>query len=342
MDRQADWQDELIPAIYPQTYLHVAEKRGADRAAIVRQAGLPAALFDLHTEIRMPQLRALVTAILAAVGDHGLGVDIGWNLPPTAFGSFGYALLCSASMRDVLDLTRRYWHLAQRATDLLVLAEGETCVVELTPAVQIPARLRPLVLEAAFTGLYRGFLLLTGEPPQGSEIWFDFPAPDHADRVRSTLGNIRYAMPASRFRFPRRLLETRLPMHNPVALKFALEQCEREDALRASDSGRFASRVREKAVFTAHGYPGLADLARRLHVTPRTLRRRLEREGTSYRKLLEEARRRDALRLLDDHALGIQRVARLLGYRDPANFTRAFRRWAGQTASQYRATRKSG
>lgn len=77
-------------------------------------------------------------------------------------------------------------------------------------------------------------------------------------------------------------------------------------------------------------------------MTPRTLRRRLDQEGTSFKRLMEEAKRRDALRLLDDYDLDVQRVAALLGYQDPANFTRAFRQWTGQTPSQYRATRRSG
>jgi len=342
MDRYAQWQDQAVPAIYPRTYLHVARERGGNPAAIVRQAGLDQSLIDGHVDIRISQLGSLVMAILAAVGDHGLGVDVGWNLPPTAFGSFGYALLCSASMRDVLDLTRRYWHLVQRATDLVVVERADVCIAELTVAIPVPAVLRPLVLETAFTSLYRGFLLLTGEPFEGLEIWFDFGAPEHADTVRRTLGNVRYAMPANQFRFPRRLLKTRLPMHNPVALRFALEQIEREEALLGPEPARLASRVRDAMVFHTDGYPTLADIAQQLNMTARTLRRRLGREGTGYRHLLEQARRRDALRLLDDHALAIHRVAELLGYRDPANFTRAFRQWTGQTPSQYRETRKPG
>ena len=57
---------------------------------------------------------------------------------------------------------------------------------------------------------------------------------------------------------------------------------------------------------------------------------------------LEAARRRDALRLLDNRALTAQEVAEMLGYRDAANFTRAFRRWTGQTPSQYRAATAEG
>ena len=64
-----------------------------------------------------------------------------------------------------------------------------------------------------------------------------------------------------------------------------------------------------------------------------------EDEGIQYKTMVEETKRRDAVRLLDDQVMEIQQVATLLGYQDPANFTRAFRQWTGQTPSQYRATR---
>ena len=94
-------------------------------------------------------------------------------------------------------------------------------------------------------------------------------------------------------------------------------------------------------VYGLDGYPTLEDISQRLNMTTRTLRRKLEEEGTNFKALLEEAKRRDAIQLLDDRNLEIQRVANLLGYQDPANFTRAFRQWTGQTPSQYRDTRSN-
>ncbi|TNF83232.1 MAG: AraC family transcriptional regulator [Acidobacteria bacterium] len=70
----------------------------------------------------------------------------------------------------------------------------------------------------------------------------------------------------------------------------------------------------------------------------RTLQRRLAEGGTSYSQLLEELRHDLALYLLRDPDLQASEISRELGYRDPAIFTRAFRRWTGQTPSQYRRT----
>lgn len=343
MAKKAEWWEQTVPPIFPQTYLRVARERGADPFALLERAGLERSFLDHPTELNMLQIQLLVETVRQAVGDEGLGIDIGWSLPPTAYGSFGYALLCSETLRDVLALTQRYWHMVGRGTSLTVEEQDDTCILEVNVLVPTPGTLRALIFETTFSSLYRGLLLLVGPQAEGTlEVSFDFPAPPHAEKARSILGRVRYDMPANRLRFPRSLLDTRLGMYNPAALQFALEQLKREDALQAADSGQIIGRVREKMVFDVDGYPGLEDIAQRLNMTPRTLRRRLDQEGTSFKRLMEEAKRRDALRLLDDYDLDIQRVAELLGYQDPANFTRAFRQWTGQTPSEYRATRRSG
>ena len=73
----------------------------------------------------------------------------------------------------------------------------------------------------------------------------------------------------------------------------------------------------------------------------RTLKRKLHERGTTFRALLDDARFRQAQHLLENPDLDIQQVAIALGYRDPACFTRAFRRWSGRTPSQARAERKA-
>lgn len=342
MSKKVDWWEQTVPPIFPQTYLHVARERGADPVAILNEAGLAPDFMDQPRELSMLDAQALVEAVRAAVGDQGLGIEIGWNLPPTAYGSFGYALLCSETMADVLELTERYWHLVGRGTALSIQRDNGDCIMEVSLLVPMPAPMRRLVFETTFTSLYHGLSLLAGTNVEGLEVWFDFAPPEHADKARAVLGTVRYEMPANQLRFPAHLLETRPGMHNPTALKFALEQVEREDALHTEAGSRIVNRVREKMIFDVNGYPTLERISRQLNMTPRTLRRRLDQEGLPFKRLQEEAKRRDALQLLDDPQLDIQRVAELLGYRDPANFTRAFRGWTGQTPSQYRATRRSG
>lgn len=86
-------------------------------------------------------------------------------------------------------------------------------------------------------------------------------------------------------------------------------------------------------------YPSMEAAAARLHTSGRTLKRRLKQHGVSFQQLLDEARKRDSLRLLADVSLNLEQIAARVGYNDPANFTRAFRKWTGLTPSMFRTKR---
>lgn len=83
--------------------------------------------------------------------------------------------------------------------------------------------------------------------------------------------------------------------------------------------------------------PALPAAARALGMSPRTLRRRLAQEGTTYRELSQSRRCEAARELLRNPELTLQGVAVELGFSDLTAFHRAFRRWSGRTPGEYRA-----
>jgi AraC-like DNA-binding protein len=86
------------------------------------------------------------------------------------------------------------------------------------------------------------------------------------------------------------------------------------------------------------GFHALPRIAKQMHMSVRTLKRKLEADGTSYSELLDEQRRGKAMLLLRRDDLAIEEIADRLGYSDAANFTRAFRRWTGTTPKAFRAS----
>jgi AraC-like DNA-binding protein len=82
--------------------------------------------------------------------------------------------------------------------------------------------------------------------------------------------------------------------------------------------------------------PRLVDLATKIHVSERTLIRRLDKCGTTYKKILEDTRRLLAAQLLKEARYSIADVSDLLGYQAPANFCRAFNRWYGLSPKVFR------
>ena len=96
-------------------------------------------------------------------------------------------------------------------------------------------------------------------------------------------------------------------------------------------------RVRSLLSTGSVGYD-LATVAQALHLSPRTLRRRLQDHGATFHAMVSEARRDEATRLLRNSVLTVEQIAGHLGYSDPGNFCRAFKRWTGLTPGSFRAS----
>jgi AraC-like DNA-binding protein len=150
------------------------------------------------------------------------------------------------------------------------------------------------------------------------------------------MGDVHWAMPTNCIRLPAHLLDKPLPQASPLALDDALRQCEQAEQLLGKRPDDIADRVRRELALHEGGYPSLQTVAERLNMSTRTLRRRLREQGVGFMDLLHAARRRDALSLLSRPALEVAQIAQMLGYADPANFTRAFRQWTGATPSAWR------
>jgi len=83
-------------------------------------------------------------------------------------------------------------------------------------------------------------------------------------------------------------------------------------------------------------WPALEDLAVDLHMSPSTLRRRLEREGCSFQEIKDEVRRSLALELLCQTRASIGEIAAQCGFQEPSAFHRAFKKWTGESPGRYR------
>ncbi|MNC61745.1 HTH-type transcriptional regulator VirS [compost metagenome] len=84
------------------------------------------------------------------------------------------------------------------------------------------------------------------------------------------------------------------------------------------------------------GEPKRETVAQALHLSQRTLQRRLQEEGTSFQTLLDDTRRELAEQYLAQPSMTLLETAYLLGFADPSNFFRAFRRWFDATPGEYR------
>ena len=96
------------------------------------------------------------------------------------------------------------------------------------------------------------------------------------------------------------------------------------------------TRIRELLGSDLRGeLPSFEELTSLLNMSPRTLRRRLEKEGTSYQRIKDNARRDAAISLLSRERMTVSDVAERVGFSDPSAFHRSFKKWTGQSPGAY-------
>ncbi|HQU74165.1 MAG TPA: helix-turn-helix transcriptional regulator, partial [Calditrichia bacterium] len=103
------------------------------------------------------------------------------------------------------------------------------------------------------------------------------------------------------------------------------------------DDGDLAGRVRgQVSQALSEGVPRISDVAGQLGMSGRTLQRKLADQGYSYQSLVDEARRHLAGQLLRETDYALVEVAFMTGFSEQSAFSRAFKRWEGQTPRSYR------
>lgn len=334
----------LVPALFTRSYLALAAEHGHAPPEVLRQAGITPAGSPNAQELSMDEYLRLLDTITRLLGHISIGTEMGWRIPPTALGPLGAAVLSCATGHDALALCQRFWHFYGMGLTLAISTTADgVCILEFqTQPALVPATHRHVVLEAVIAGFVRGITGLQRIAPEHFTIWFDLEQPAYAEQVRQRLGDVHWGMPTNCIRLPAHLLDKPLPQASPLALQDAVSQCEQAERLLGKRTDDIAERVRRELTLSDDGYPSLEAVAERLNMSTRTLRRRLQDQGLGFMDLLHAARRRDALSLLARPALEVAQIAQMLGYADPANFTRAFRQWTGLTPSAWRTSRHKG
>jgi AraC-like DNA-binding protein len=335
--KQEDLSKPFVPVVYGVLILEVAQAHGVDRAALLAAAGVPPRLLD-DPNGRLSRLQAggLLLQAMQLSGEPALGYEIGLHSSLTSHGLMGYGLISSSTLRQAIELAATFLQLRLPMFGMKLFTDGPQAVIEITEAVPLSAVTRRCLFDLFLVGMARVAPALTGYRMPDIELWFDCPEPAYYARYKARLPPVRFGMGANQLRFRATYLDLRPDTANPVTAKMVEEQCRRE-LEQLGFAGDVVGQVRAALRSTQGRYPDLERVATLLHVSSRTLKRKLKEHGASFHHLLEEARRADGIRLLRTTSLTIEQIAEQLGYSDPSNFCRAFRKWTSSTPQVFRA-----
>jgi AraC-like DNA-binding protein len=329
----------LVPSAYSARWVALLEERGIDPELALAPSGLTREMADAPSG-RVP-LAAMVQLLwhgVALANDPSLGLELGLSLKPTSHGPLGVALISCDSLGDAIRLGERYMTHQAMPWGMRLVVDGETASVQFVESASL-GPMRSLVLEIVLGGFVTlgEYMLGISFANPDIELLADFPELPHHKRFHPRMPRVRYDQPILAARFPAKWLSLPLQWREPIAKREAIAALESERRLLAgADAEDWLDKTRTLLADPKNRYPDLDEVAARFHVSSRTLRRQLQKQGATFHALRDEARAARAHTLLAQSALTVDDIAHDLGYADAAGFTRAFVRWTKSTPSAYR------
>ncbi|HEY0914276.1 MAG TPA: AraC family transcriptional regulator [Solimonas sp.] len=333
MSAEASFQH---PVAIAQVMVNFGARHGADAATCLLGTGIgEAQLRDAEALIaREQEMRLVENLILALPQVPALGFELGLQYNVATFGIWGFVMRISRNLREATQSALRYLPLSTAYCQLSLFTDEREFGVCADPST-IPQHLRQFLLErdmATAVNLLRE-LGLQGLHVQRLE--FQGRAPAHAARIAELCGIApQYGSARNALVLRREDAEAPLPMYDARLVRLLEDQCRIQ--LEHRQVAGVTGQVRRLLLGPLGFVASLEDVAQQLAMAPRSLRRRLEEEGSSFRDLVETERKQAATQLLEGTEMKIEEMALQLGYGDTASFTRAFRRWFGRAPGEYR------
>jgi AraC-like DNA-binding protein len=317
--------------------LAYAAARRLDTTGVLAAAGLTAAELE-GPQARVPQAanNAVFAELAARAGDADFGLHFAERLDLDSLDVVGHLAAHSATLGEALARVCAYSRLLhdsgrvdlERRAGRAILYPGCRGLTH-----EYPRHVAEFATLAALVLARR----VTGQPLVPHAVTFKHAAPPRLVEHRRLFGVLpRFAAAETTLVFDEAALALRIAGAQPGLASY-LDAFARDALARLPDDGSLTAAV-ERAVTQrlSAGLPDLAAVAAQLGLSARTLQRRLADEGVRFHALLDRARRGLAERYLADPRLSLAEVGFLVGFADPSNFHRAFRRWTGVTPSAFR------
>jgi AraC-like DNA-binding protein len=331
-----------IAAGYVSLAIEAAQQHHAlGRSELLAAAGLDDGdLADPSTVLACDALWDVLQCVLDRTGDAGFGLRMAETFDLRTQGFWGYALLASLSLRQRIEIHLRYQQRRSPAeVTLRELGDAAILDVSLAPA---PEQMRCMFLDWTFATVCLTHRARLGPGDPQLQLWLDVRERPHHAALRALAGGRAvFAAPCNRIQFPAAHLDLRLP-GDPHLGKLARAQLDAQlDHARSTEQRDVRSAVRQRLLPRLAGDASLQSVARDLRLSVRTLRRRLSALGASFQDILEDLRRTTAISALARSDDSIEQIGARVGYPDPSNFRRAFRRWTGTSPRAFRARQRN-
>lgn len=333
--------EPLVPVNIPASMIRVGQEKGVSQDDLLNRTGISAEqLSDPSARLTYQQMLLLSENLIRLYPAETLGLDLGKAININQFGMLGYAILSCADLRSAVRLGLKYHTLVDPAFTFEMQEQGEQTAIRLTSHIPFESMYRMLcdVFVGIFVTLAR---FLSGRDELSPlEVHLNHPQPSYLEAYNELCRcPVLFDQPRTEIIVPTTLLDIPVAMADSATAAMAESQC--ADILaRMGPKEGIVAKVRRILLRNPGTFPPVDEVASQLATSTRTLSRSLQDVGTSYQRILDEVRKEMAIEYLRNSNLPIEELAALVGYSDPSNFRKAFRRWTQHAPSYYREERQ--
>ncbi len=323
-----------IPVIYGRIISAAVAASGVPMREVVAGTGLGDRDPNTLSGMTITQYRQLLANALRLTNDPMIALRAGLNLPFTVHGAQGVAAAASATLHQAIETLVNFSRLRVPFARVLLRESDEELSLEFVLDDVMGEQARP-ALEFLMAIVASFIHNLVWAPLTYCKIGFAYPPPRDPDAYRRLLpGEVRFNAIANSIALLQSEAAQALPGSNPEEYRVAIERSRASyQQLRQTDD------IADTMLQVFSGHSGhictVREVADELHLSSRTLQRRLRARGVGFQQLLDQWLSQQALRYLAEDRLTVELTALLLGYSDQANFRRAFRRWFGCAPAEY-------
>lgn len=315
--------------------VRIIKSYGLDPKPLMRDAAIdPKLLSDHNARFRFSKVAAFHSKAMEVIPDPNFGLRAARFWHPSQMGALGYAWMTSDTLRSAFTRLARFSHVVSGAVDLELDESGDQLSLSFSfiEGPEVPAS-RIDTTMALLMAMVRSN---AGDAFNPQSITFAHPAPEDTGPFYSLFRcPVAFDAPANSFTISaadadqaRACSNAQLALlHDQLLIQY----------LAKLDKDNIVERVKVAIIDElASGNTSDESVARLLYMTERTLQRRLQEQGTTFKMLLNEVRHDLADKYIRDSSLSLNEISFLLGFSELSSFSRAFKRWTGQSPSDYR------
>lgn len=316
----------------------------------VDEQGIPSDVVLQGTQLDITQINDLTTLtsirqyidacdnVIAASADAATAFQVGRRLHLSAYGVYGHGLMSSSTLRDFFDFSVTYQALATPAVRFKWQEEADVVVWVFfdTYGHLITQRAREFLIRQQMAQQMTHLMDTAGAGCRPIKALFAFSDAGDKAIYEQFLGcECVFDCTVSELHYPLSILSHVPQFANQLTHASLREACDRLMRQTKAHSG-VTGEVHQMLRLTPEQFPTMEQIASHMHITTRTLRRKLEAEGTDYGTILDGVRGSLAMEYLQTTKMSTEDIAVKVGFSDGSNFRRAFKRWTGKTTRQMR------